>query len=110
MNQGFIRSLECRFDCLHRLIDSMLIILMLMFAVAVYSKSWSDKYTIAAFGAVMLFSLSAGSNKLYQSYRVSSLMAELRPLFVSWAMTVSGLLLIGYAFNGHSAAKIDAIR
>jgi hypothetical protein len=99
MNQGLIRSCESQLDLVHRFFDSVLIALLLLFSVAIYSNSWSDKYTITAFSAVMLFSLFARSNGLYQSYRICSLMDEFRPLIISWVWTVAGLLLMGYAFK-----------
>ncbi len=100
MSHGMIRSYESQFDTLSRIVDGVIIVLMLVFSVAVYPRGvWSDQYTIAAISAVILFYVSARINNLYRSYRIGGLFDELRPLMLSWAGAVTGLLLIGYSFK-----------
>jgi len=99
MSQGLIRSYESQLNTLYRLADGVIIFAMLLFSVAVYARTWSDQYTITAISAVILFYFSARLNKLYRSYRVARLLDEFKPLMMSWAATLAGLLVLGYSFK-----------
>ena len=99
MNKGLVRSYGSQLDALYRLIDGAIIVIMLLFAVSVYAKTWSDQYTIAAISGAILFYFSARINNLYQSYRIGTLLDEFKPLMLSWLGTLAGLLLLGYALK-----------
>ena len=99
MNKGLVRSYGSQLDTLYRLADGAIIVIMLLFSVSIYARTWSDQYTIAAISAAILFYFSARINNLYQSYRIGSLLDEFKPLMLSWAGTLAGLLLIGYSLK-----------
>ena len=99
MSQGLFRTYGSQLDALYRLIDGAIIVIMLLFAVSVYAKTWSDQYTIAAISGAILFYFSARINNLYQSYRIGTLLDEFKPLMLSWLGTLAGLLLLGYALK-----------
>lgn len=99
MSQGLVSSYGSQLDTLYRLADGVIIFAMLVFSVAVYARTWSDQYTITAISATILFYFSARLNKLYRSYRVSRLLDEFKPLMMSWAATLAGLLVLGYSFK-----------
>jgi undecaprenyl-phosphate glucose phosphotransferase len=100
-NSGIIRPFDHQLGLLQRVVDAGLIIVCLVACYWAYhgTLAWSDKYTVAAISAVALFYVAAKVNNLYQSYRVEGIFGEVRPLLSAWLLTISGLLLLGYAFK-----------
>ena len=68
---------------------------------------WNDKYTITAFAAVPIFYLGARISGLYCAYFVQFSEQQIKALLLTWAMTLAGLLLMGYAFKStHELSRV----
>lgn len=100
-NSGIIRPFDHQVGLVQRIVDALLIVGSLAFCFWAYqgTNAWNDKYTIMAISAVAMFYVAARINNLYQSYRISGMLKEIQPLVVAWLLTISGLLLLGYALK-----------
>lgn len=100
-NSGIIRPFDHQLGLVQRIVDALLIVGSLAVCFWAYqgTNTWTDKYTIMAISAVALFYVAARINNLYQSYRISGMLREIQPLAAAWVLTISGLLLLGYALK-----------
>jgi putative colanic acid biosynthesis UDP-glucose lipid carrier transferase len=94
--RGNIRAYESELDIFKWIVDGALIALTLPLASLLYKQAWSEKYTLLAIAAVIIFYVTAKINNLYTSSRYRLLTQEITPLLVAWFSVISGLLLLGY--------------
>ncbi len=104
-----LKSFDHQLDLIQSLVDSILMVVLLIIIVQIYpdSPAWNDKYTIVAGSSVIFFFIGAKVNSLYRSYRIGGVITEVRPLMVTWTVTVLGLLLLGYSFKStHELSRV----
>lgn len=106
--QGLIRAYDHQLQVVQRFADAAIIVMTLVYAVWVNEQQWTDKYTIVAISAVLLFYLGANISHLYQSRRIGGFQQELRPLATSWAFAIIGGFLLGYSLKvTHEYSRIS---
>ena len=106
---GIIRPFDHQLSLIQHFIDALIIIVTLSLSYWLYHQtfSWTDKYTITAIAAVVLFYLAAKINNLYRSYRIAGFIQEIKPLMLSWLSTIAGLLVLGYSFKStHELSRV----
>lgn len=93
------RSSEYRIGRLLKFTDAILIACLLpLCSIAYFGELvWNDKYTIVVFTAIVIFYVAASTQHVYTHFAPSSTSTELRALSLSWMVTLSGLMAIGYA-------------
>jgi putative colanic acid biosynthesis UDP-glucose lipid carrier transferase len=104
-----MKLFQSQFELCQRLLDALIVGSCLPFAFWLYYGSWhwSDKYTITALAAIPIFYASARISGLYRAYFVQFSEQQIKALFLTWAMTLAGLLLMGYAFKStHELSRV----
>ena len=93
---GFIRSHQSTVSLIQFLSDTGLLAGTLWLSVYLSGYPWSDRYTIAALGGVLLYYLLAEMNGLYVYWHSASLSWELKQLAWSWLWVVLVFLLLAF--------------
>jgi putative colanic acid biosynthesis UDP-glucose lipid carrier transferase len=100
---GLIRSPQSTIGIIQRISDAGLLLGTLWLSVWLSGYPWSDRYSIAALGGVLLYYFLAEMNGLYASWRSSaSLSWELKLVAWSWFWVVQAFLLATFV------AKVSA--
>jgi len=93
---GFIRSHQSTISLIQFLSDTGLLAGTLWLSVYLSGYPWSDRYSIAALGGVLLYYLLAQMNGLYVYWRSADLSWELKQLAWSWLWVVLVFLLLAF--------------
>ena len=104
-----MKLFQSQFELCQRLMDALIVAACLPFAFWLYYGSWhwNDKYTITAIAAIPIFYASARISGLYRAYFVQFSEQQIKALLLTWAMTLAGLLLMGYAFKStHELSRV----
>lgn len=104
-----MKLFQSQFELCQRLLDALLVGACLPISFWLYYDSWhwSDKYTITAIAAIPIFYASARITGLYRAYFVQFSEQQIKALLLTWAMTLAGLLLMGYAFKStHELSRV----
>ncbi|MCB1729141.1 MAG: undecaprenyl-phosphate glucose phosphotransferase [Pseudomonadales bacterium] len=104
-----MKLFQSQFELCQRLLDALIVAACLPFAFWLYYGSWhwSEKYTITAIAAIPIFYASARISGLYRAYFVQFSEQQIKALLLTWAMTLAGLLLMGYAFKStHELSRV----
>jgi putative colanic acid biosynthesis UDP-glucose lipid carrier transferase len=96
---GFIRPYQRELGLLARAVDLAWVILALQLSMRMVGYDWSERYTLLAAVACVLFYLSAEGFNVYNDRRSAPLRFDLRNLFGAWALTIIATLALGYALK-----------
>jgi putative colanic acid biosynthesis UDP-glucose lipid carrier transferase len=94
---GLIRPFQSELSLVHRIMDGLWIVLILVGLTASFDVQWTEQYTAAAASAVALFFFFGESNGLYRSWRGETVTYESLQVLLVWFWMMLGLLFIGYA-------------
>jgi putative colanic acid biosynthesis UDP-glucose lipid carrier transferase len=83
-----------------RVLDAGVIFFALLLASRLFRVSFQSAFTPLVCGAVAIFSILAGYQGLYRSWRMSPVRFELAGVFYAWGMTALLLLCSAYANGG----------
>jgi putative colanic acid biosynthesis UDP-glucose lipid carrier transferase len=97
LKQGLLREHEHAIHAVQRLMDIILVAAVHPFLMWIYGQEWSPEASTATLIAVLAFSVSAELCSLYRPWRIEKFRVELRTVFIVWALTVSTLVIIGFA-------------
>lgn len=94
MYRTLLRTHASRISFLQRLLDAFLISSVYGVSLLWFEVAWDAKSILVAAFAVALFALFAEFRGLYQSWRTSPFVEEIRALLTTWLMVVFLLLLL----------------
>jgi putative colanic acid biosynthesis UDP-glucose lipid carrier transferase len=97
MRSGFLRPYASRISFLQRLLDVFLIIAIFCVDLLSFGATWDNKRILVAVFAALLFTFVGGLRGLYNSWRTSSLIDEVRTLMFVWLTVVLALLMLAFA-------------
>ena len=93
---GLARSHSSELAFLHRVLDTAIIVVALLFSAGVHAVEVDEKYALAAALSVVLFLFTAEATNLYTSWRVSRFREEVVKLLVVLLIVASGLVVIAF--------------
>lgn len=96
MHRGFLRPNASRLSFLQRLLDSSLILFVYWVVFTLRGGDWNPRRILAAVLAILFFALFAEMRGLYNSWRTTSLLLEIRALLSIWLMVVVVLLILAF--------------
>jgi putative colanic acid biosynthesis UDP-glucose lipid carrier transferase len=82
-----------------KLADATLVFLLLFASVAIFSRTWDEKYGMAALLGAILFVLFAEIAGLYRPWRGETVTRQFFQIVFVWAETLLLLALLAYAFK-----------
>jgi putative colanic acid biosynthesis UDP-glucose lipid carrier transferase len=97
MNNGLLRPYTSRISFLQRLLDVSLIFVIYGLAFSLHGGEWDVRRILAAVLAVLFFAILAEMRGLYNSWRTSPLVDEIRALVSVWLMVITALLMLAFA-------------
>lgn len=97
MFRNFLRPYATRISFLQRLLDGFLIFFVYWVGFVLHGGDWDTKRMLVSVLAVVFFSLFAEMRGFYNSWRINSLVDEIRALLSIWLMVVSILLMLAFA-------------
>ena len=97
MRRGFLRQNSSRISFLQRLLDGFLIFCIYWVGFVLHDGAWDTKRMLVSVLAVAFFAFFAEMRGLYNSWRTSSLVDEIRTLLSIWLMVVSMLLMLVFS-------------
>lgn len=97
MRSGFLRPYASRVSFLQRSLDVFLIIAIFCVDLLSFDAVWDSERVLVAIFAAVLFTFFGGLRGLYNSWRTSSLVDEVRTLLFVWLMVVLALLMLAFA-------------
>ncbi len=83
-NRSLVRPHHSKFEVIYRITDLIVIAASLVIACLLYNQSWQERYSFLAVIAIVFFMFFAGKHGLYQSWRTSSLVEELKHVWLAW--------------------------
>lgn len=97
MHSGFLRPYSSRISILQRLLDGALIFSVYAAMLFFYGRAWQFPEALVVMSVALAFALIAELRGLYSSWRINSLVNEVREVIFVWAMAVFLLLMLGFA-------------
>ncbi|WP_127028992.1 undecaprenyl-phosphate glucose phosphotransferase [Candidatus Methylobacter oryzae] len=97
MPKNFLRPYASRISFLQRLLDAFLIFFVYWIGFVLHDNEWDTKRILVSLLAAVFFALFAEIKGLYNSWRINSLMDEIRTLLSIWLIVVSTLLMLAFA-------------
>jgi putative colanic acid biosysnthesis UDP-glucose lipid carrier transferase len=96
-NDGLIRPHQSRLQLLQRLFDAVVIGGSVAALMSLRGSVWEPAYTNVVLIAVLGFVLVAEFTNLYQSWRGTTLRAEMGRVWTAWAWVAASLLVLSFA-------------
>lgn len=97
MPRNFLRPHASRISFLQRLLDAFLIFFVYWVGFVLHDSEWDTKRILISLLAAVFFALFAEIKGLYNSWRINSLVDEIRTLLSIWLIVVSTLLMLTFA-------------
>jgi putative colanic acid biosynthesis UDP-glucose lipid carrier transferase len=96
-NDGLIRPHHSRLQLLQRLFDAVVIGGSVSALMILRGSIWLPGYSNVVLAAVLGFLMTAEFTNLYQSWRGTTLRAEMGRVWTAWAWVAAGLLMLSFA-------------
>lgn len=97
MPESFLRPHASRITFLQRLVDGFLIFFIYWVGFVVHDGEWNTARISVSVLAAVFFALFAEMKGFYNSWRINSLVDEIRALLSIWLIVISMLLLLAFA-------------
>jgi putative colanic acid biosynthesis UDP-glucose lipid carrier transferase len=96
-NKGFLRQNSSFISFLQRVVDGFFIFIIYWIGTVLHNGNWDAKRILVSVLAVTLFLFFAEMKGLYNSWRTSSLLDEIRTVLSIWAMVAFMLLMLVFS-------------
>jgi putative colanic acid biosynthesis UDP-glucose lipid carrier transferase len=96
-DSGIIRPFETELRFVGRLVDLALVALGLWLATQIHTEHWSNAESTAAMAGGLLFYLAGHATGLYRWTRGSSMVEEIRSVWMTWIVAFLMLLFLAFA-------------
>jgi len=110
---GLVRPHQAKFSVIHKLVDSLIIMLALYISTSLYNAVFDAHYINAGIRSILIYLLFASANRVYGSWRISQIWPEIRSVTIAWVLmlvvmvtlafltktsdTYSRVVIVGYA-------------
>ncbi len=97
MKLGSLRNHEHAIHTVQRLADILLVACVYPIVNLIYGQTLTSSSSTLVLVAVLAFTMASELCSLYRPWRIERFRVEIRTVFLSWALTVGALVLIGFA-------------
>jgi putative colanic acid biosynthesis UDP-glucose lipid carrier transferase len=91
-----IRPHQAKFSVVHKIVDSLIIVLALYISTDIYHVAFDAQYINTGIRAALIYLLFASANRVYGSWRISQIWPEIRSVTIAWTLTLVVMVTLAF--------------